>query len=591
MISTSSYLKKAVLTVFLSCLMLCTAQAATPLWTMVPATGSNPTKTVPVNNTAVVQYLVNNQSARPKQLMILPMPGITQTTECQLAPKGQAGSSCLLTLAIKGAALPSSGIRGGPKLCQTNPNGTPNPNQCYQPSAANSLNIERGPAALLATISVSPRALLFTVNTSSSVTVSNSASSSTSAKNILASIPNGSTISVQSTTCGASLAVGASCTITFTAPAVEGPTTIAIAGDNSNSVNIVAAVVNTPVASISVAPTILQFTENSSGSVTVTNSAASLVSANNVVASIPGGSAISVQSSTCGASLAIGASCTITFASSTEEGPTVIPIAGDNSNTVDVFATVNGQPTISISAPAQQDRVVEASAAMNPLALEITNDASSVVNANAITVSDNSACPGLVIDDTNCVSVAPGASCTLQLSSGTPYAPCNITISGSNTANSPQTLIAFSLLGGIVFEESGGSGKIFIDEAQQFTSLWTFGVTNIAAAESATDGVANTNAIVASAACTGSPGSCAAQLCRDIDPAWYLPAQNELISARSAFCSNGTTPCNFAVSSSNIYWSSTQFDNLSANAVPFASGAPNNLSKFFSQPVRCIRAF
>ncbi|RFF26813.1 DUF1566 domain-containing protein, partial [Wenzhouxiangella sp. 15181] len=63
------------------------------------------------------------------------------------------------------------------------------------------------------------------------------------AENVVATIPVGSDISVQGTTCGASLAVGDSCQITFTAPAPEGPTDIAIAGSNTNTV-LVAVTVN-----------------------------------------------------------------------------------------------------------------------------------------------------------------------------------------------------------------------------------------------------------------------------------------------------------------------------------------------------------
>ncbi|MGC1182042.1 MAG: DUF1566 domain-containing protein, partial [Legionella sp.] len=94
------------------------AQAAQPLWTIVPAPGSNPTQTVIRNATATVQYMVQNQSAKPKNLVMQSIRGIAQTTPCQLAPKGQAGSSCTLNLAITGSRLPRNGVHGGPVLCQ-----------------------------------------------------------------------------------------------------------------------------------------------------------------------------------------------------------------------------------------------------------------------------------------------------------------------------------------------------------------------------------------------------------------------------------------------------------------------------------------
>ncbi|HHF7366759.1 TPA: hypothetical protein ACPSKY_001878 [Legionella bozemanae] len=103
--SKKNTLMNRVLVGLLSWLIWAAAQAA-PLWTIVPVPGSNPTRTVPENGTGKVQYIVQNQSGKPKKLMIQSIPGITQTAPCQLLPKGQAGSSCILSLAITGSALP-----------------------------------------------------------------------------------------------------------------------------------------------------------------------------------------------------------------------------------------------------------------------------------------------------------------------------------------------------------------------------------------------------------------------------------------------------------------------------------------------------
>lgn len=468
-----------------------TAALAEPLWVIVPASGNNYTQTVPQNRTATVQYVVQNQSSKFKKLIIQFIPGITQTTPCQLAPKGQPGSSCVLTLAINGSALPQGGIYGGPVLCQANPDGSPNANQCYQPSRANSLYIIRGPA-IGATITVSPSAL--------------------------------------------------------------------------------------------------NFAEGSSGSLTVTNSVTSTEVATNVTAIIPAGSNISVQGSTCGASLAIGANCTISFASSIQEGPTVISITGDNTNTVNVNVTVTSQPQISITGPVQQNRVVSVSG-MTPLSLEVANNAGSAVNANAVTVSNKAACPDLFVNDSDCMSVAPGNSCTLELTSTTPYVPCIITISGSNTANSPQSLIAFSHLGGLVFAESGGSGKVVINATQGFSSQWTSSFSDIPGATSLNDGIANSNAIMADATCSSDPSNCAAQRCRNISIDWYLPARNELLAVRTVLCSNGSIPCNFGEFVNSVYWSSSQSSTPGAFGMNFSTGIFGPYFKGSSFPVRCIRTF
>ncbi|MCC5792380.1 MAG: DUF1566 domain-containing protein [Legionellaceae bacterium] len=572
-------------------LLWATAQATAPLWTIVPATGNHPTQTVPENDIATVQYVVQNQSSKPKTLVMQALPGITQATACQLAPRGQAGSSCTLNLTITGSALPPDGVHGGPALCQANPDGSPNPNQCYQPSSANSLNISRGSVAG-ASITVHPSVLNFALENTGLVTVTNSMTSPQSAANVVASIPIGSHISVQDTTCGGSLAPGANCTITFTATGAEGPTTIAISGSNTTSASVDVTVTAVPVANLIVNPTNLPFAVNSSGVVTVTNDMDSPVAAENIDASIPGGSSISVQETTCGEILAIGDSCTITLTSDSQEGPTLIPIAGDNTNTVNVNVTVTSQPLISITGPLPQNRVVTV-ASMTPLFLEITNDINSAVNANGIMVSDQEGCPNLSVDASNCASVVPGGICTLELTSPDPYEPCTITVSGSNTANSPQTLIAFSYLEGLVFEANAGSGKVIRDVQPGATIWWSSSISPIVA-PSVDDGASNTDAIVATGGCSNFPDDCAAFQCRNFDgetPEWYLPARNELLAVHNVLCSNEQIPCNFGSFVSNRYWSSTETGVSTANTVRFPDGLVESIAKPNLYRFQCVRAF
>lgn len=339
---------------------------------------------------------------------------------------------------------------------------------------------------------------------------------------------------------------------------------------------------------ISASPASVAFAEGTTGLVTVTVDASSPVPATNVLASIPGGSTFSVQSITCGATLVAGASCTITFTNASQEGPTSVSIAGDNTNTATVDLTSVSAPMIALTNPVQQNRIVTVSG--STLSLEVTNDAGSATNALDITVVNKAESPNLSVDDTNCTSVAPGASCTLELSSNTPYAPARITIGGSNTGNTPQTLIVFSYLGGLVFEESAGSGKIVIDVAQEFTSAFVAGpATWVPGASSFDDGVLNTNAIVAHSACSDDPANCAAQRCRDIGADWYLPARGELMDLHRELCSNTAIPCNAGGFSSADYWSSTApsgtiaFRFPSAHHVSYLSFEPN--------PVRCVRSF
>ncbi|WP_423459907.1 midcut-by-XrtH protein [Ottowia sp. VDI28] len=113
---------------------------------------------------------------------------------------------------------------------------------------------------------------------------------------------------------------------------------------NASCVVDVAAMCAQGVAAISVLPQSLSFEATSTGILTVTSDPASLLTAQNVNVTIPGGSSLLVQSTTCSASLAPGASCTITLASLTAQASTDITIAGDNTNTVTAAVTVEQAP-------------------------------------------------------------------------------------------------------------------------------------------------------------------------------------------------------------------------------------------------------
>lgn len=69
----------------LSLLVLSNTYATTPLWTLTPAAGSSTTLNVLPTGTAVVQYVVQNQSNRAKNIVIQPIQGVTQAAPCQVA--------------------------------------------------------------------------------------------------------------------------------------------------------------------------------------------------------------------------------------------------------------------------------------------------------------------------------------------------------------------------------------------------------------------------------------------------------------------------------------------------------------------------
>lgn len=123
---------------------------------------------------------------------------------------------------------------------------------------------------------------------------------------------------------GLLLARGASCTVDVAALCVQGVTLI------------------------SVSPQTLIFSAGSTGTLTITAHAGAAQPAADVLATLPAGSALTVQSSTCAALLAPGSSCTITLASSTAEGAVHVSIGGSNTNTLAAEITVSPGASYSV---------------------------------------------------------------------------------------------------------------------------------------------------------------------------------------------------------------------------------------------------
>ena len=124
-------LSKAI-TGILAFLVMTVAHAGAPLWTFTPDTGFLPKVTVSTTETATIKYTVTNQSHKSHTLQMKSILGIAPSG-CT-SPLGYH-QSCTLTLVVNGSSLRGD-VLGGPVLCDQG-----NPNQCYQPSQANSLLI------------------------------------------------------------------------------------------------------------------------------------------------------------------------------------------------------------------------------------------------------------------------------------------------------------------------------------------------------------------------------------------------------------------------------------------------------------------
>jgi len=253
----------------------------------------------------------------------------------------------------------------------------------------------------------------------------------------------------QTNTCGTSLAASASCTISVTfQPTATGAASasLSIADNASNTVTVQTVAlsgtgVGVPV--VSVSPTILSFASANVGStsaaqpVTLKNTGTAALTISGV--SLTGANAASwSQANTCGSSLAVNASCTISVTFKPTAGGTLSASlnltdnAANSPQTVALLGTaVAPMPAVTLSTTAQSFPVTvvnpSAGYAWSPAqAITLTNSGTAALNLTSITLSGTN--PTSFSEINNCPgSLAMSASCTIL----TRFAP---TASGSRSA-------------------------------------------------------------------------------------------------------------------------------------------------------------
>ena len=121
----------------LSMLVAATSSLATPLLVYSPATPTTPI--LEVSDTAIVSYVVTSQDYKTTSWTMTPILGIVQLTgaaeECSSPFVLGLNQSCTLDLQLSAAQM-NEVTQGGPIACQSG-----NPLSCYQPSAANQLEV------------------------------------------------------------------------------------------------------------------------------------------------------------------------------------------------------------------------------------------------------------------------------------------------------------------------------------------------------------------------------------------------------------------------------------------------------------------
>lgn len=218
------------------------SNAGTPLWSITQADKEHfPSHVLlSANGSAIIKYLVTNNSRKLHTLVMTPIPGISASWQClnatQQFPIGY-NESCILTLTVTANALQHN-VTSGPVICQQG-----NPLQCYQPDSRENLDI-RTAALSAATLTASVSTLALATNGEPrKIIITNTGPNAAINVNLNLSpaFPAGTTIAPSFC---ATIAPGDTCVLMITPgstpsapPGVNNPTpiTLTVAGDNTNT--------------------------------------------------------------------------------------------------------------------------------------------------------------------------------------------------------------------------------------------------------------------------------------------------------------------------------------------------------------------
>jgi MYXO-CTERM domain-containing protein len=294
-----------------------------------------------------------------------------------------------------------------------------------------------GNSAPQATIALSASSINFgtlltgTPSAVSSVTVSNSGQAALTFSSITVSGAN-ATIFTRGGNCATAtpLAAGASCTVTLqAAPTVAGAfaaaLTLASNASNGGAAIGLSGTAAAPAPALTATPSAVAFGTQTIGAAAVTQ-AVTLANAGNVLLTfgqigVTGSGAVTIGSSDCGATLAVGVSCSavLRFTPTAEGAVTAALVVTSNAPALQVGVTGTGtsqataKPALSDTGPvAFIDTQVGASAAVHTTTL--SNSGNAALKISTLTLGGNQ--PGDFVVGGTCVanaSVSSGASCAI----------------------------------------------------------------------------------------------------------------------------------------------------------------------------------
>jgi hypothetical protein len=137
----------------------------------------------------------------------------------------------------------------------------------------------------------------------------------------------------------------------------------------------------------------------------------------------------------------------------------------------------------------------------------------------------------------------------------------------------------------VVYAGVFGGSRLYVAAGDQGPYSWNNGSADwtVTSANSLNDGQANTNTLVALSD-IGAPYN-AANACRALGNAWYLPAWDEL----SYLYSNRSSIGGFIGGSGDRLWSSSEFSNFESKNIRLSDGAFRHTPKNAAHNVRCVR--
>ena len=270
----------------------------------------------------------------------------------------------------------------------------------------------------------------------------------TTATAISATLPVGWTDVTQDSDACASLAPQTSCTLTFTPGASSHPsTTMVIAGQQaeSTSATIQVSKLNTANLSLTGAPLSLVAGSAIAGTLVVTNNSLALIATD--IAADLSGTALQggvIQDASACVVVMPGASCSLSFLpQNTAVTLTSFPIHGDNTAQAGGAIEVTMPTSASISVAGSPLILLASFSTAASGTLTVTNNSTALAASNiSADLSGAGLASALSQDFSGCVSVAPGASCTLTFTPITSSASPStaIVVRGTNTSQAGASI-------------------------------------------------------------------------------------------------------------------------------------------------------